>query len=48
MFFLESGHYYSYICDFGQNIWRKYNDRIIKEVDESVVMKEAIGNFYST
>ena len=41
------GHYYSYICDFGQNIWRKYNDRIIKEVDESLVMKEAIGNFHS-
>ena len=40
---VEYGHYYSYICDFQQNKWRKYNDSHIIEVNEEELLKEAIG-----
>lgn len=44
----ESGHYYSYIYDFDQNKWRKYNDTIITEEKEEIVLKEAEGDPNST
>ena len=39
----ESGHYYSYIRDFKQNVWRKYDDHRVSEVDEAQVFEEAQG-----
>lgn len=39
----ESGHYYAYIHDSAQHIWRKYSDTMIKDVDFAEVMKNSIG-----
>ena len=39
----DSGHYYSYIRDFKQNVWRKYDDHRVSEVDEAQVLEEAQG-----
>ncbi|PSN62552.1 ubiquitin C-terminal hydrolase-like protein [Corynespora cassiicola Philippines] len=33
------GHYWIFIYDFKQNIWRKYNDEQVDEVDEAEVFK---------
>ncbi len=40
----EAGHYYSFIYDRAQGKWRRYNDSIVTEVAEEVVLKEAIGD----
>lgn len=40
---VEYGHYYSYILDFGQNLWRKFNDTHVVVVGEDDVMKDALG-----
>ena len=39
----ESGHYYSYIKDHAQNVWRKYDDHRITVVEEAQVLEEAMG-----
>ena len=39
----ESGHYYSYIRDWSQNVWRQYNDHRINVVEEQQVLEEAQG-----
>lgn len=39
-----SGHYWAYIRDFKQeNKWIKFNDMRVSEVDEEILMKEAVG-----
>jgi len=38
-----SGHYYTYIYDRFQKIWRKYDDITVKTVKEEHVFKEAEG-----
>lgn len=32
---VEFGHYYIYIYDFEKNIWRKYNDNDVREVQDT-------------
>jgi len=39
----ESGHYYSYIKDHKQGIWRCYNDHRVTTVEEKQVFEEASG-----
>lgn len=39
----ESGHYYSFIRDHTQNVWRKYNDHTVTTVDEEQVLLDANG-----
>ena len=39
----ESGHYFSYIKDHTQNVWRQYNDHRVNIVDEEQVLQEAMG-----
>ena len=39
----ESGHYYSYIRDWSQGVWRQYNDHRINVVEEQQVLEEAQG-----
>ena len=39
----ESGHYYSYIKDHKQGVWRCYNDHRVSIVEESQVYEEANG-----
>lgn len=39
----ESGHYYSFIKDHKQDIWRLYNDHRVSVVDEKQVYDEANG-----
>ena len=36
----QQGHFYSYIYDFNQNVWRKYNDIHVKTVSEEEVLKD--------
>lgn len=31
----ESGHYYSYIKDHNQGVWRQYNDHRVSQVEEA-------------
>ena len=40
----EGGHYYAFIRDREKDIWRKYNDEMVTEVSEKIVLQEAIGN----
>lgn len=40
----DSGHYYSFIFDFDQQKWRKYNDIQITEETEENVFQSAIGD----
>ena len=37
------GHYYSYIRDHKQGVWRKFNDHTVSVVEESQVYEEARG-----
>jgi len=39
----ESGHYYSYIHDHKQGVWRRYDDHRVTLVEESQVYEEANG-----
>lgn len=39
----DSGHYYTFIKDFSQGIYRRYNDISVSEVDEEQVHKESKG-----
>ena len=39
----ESGHYYSYIKDHTQDVWRRYDDHRITTVEEEQVLEEAMG-----
>lgn len=39
----NGGHYYSFIYDAKNEIWRKYNDSTITEVSEQEVMKVSFG-----
>lgn len=40
----ESGHYYSYILDYGRQIWRRFSDiQVIDELNEEQILKEAYG-----
>lgn len=39
----ESGHYYSYIKDHNQDVWRQYNDHRVSQVEEAQVLEEATG-----
>eukprot|EP00828_Plagiopyla_frontata_P012320 TRINITY_DN17024_c0_g1_i1.p1 TRINITY_DN17024_c0_g1~~TRINITY_DN17024_c0_g1_i1.p1 ORF type:complete len:671 (-),score=112.39 TRINITY_DN17024_c0_g1_i1:141-2153(-) len=39
----DSGHYYSYIFDHNQQLWRKYNDSNVQFEKEEKVMKMAYG-----
>ena len=39
----ESGHYYSYIKDHNQGVWRCYNDHRVTNVEEKLVFEEASG-----
>lgn len=39
----EGGHYYSYIRDHKQGVWRLYNDHRVSEVEEKKVYEEANG-----
>lgn len=41
--FAESGHYYSFIKDFGSMQWYRYNDMTVKAVDEKEVFEVAYG-----
>ncbi|KAL3232316.1 Ubiquitin carboxyl-terminal hydrolase 2 [Nakaseomyces bracarensis] len=38
------GHYWVYIKDYANNIWRKYNDETVTEVPEEEVMNFTEGN----
>ena len=40
----EAGHYFAYIHDVEEQIWRRYSDTYIKKVSSEEVMKNAIGN----
>jgi ubiquitin carboxyl-terminal hydrolase 25/28 len=44
----DSGHYYSYIYDIEQKVWRKYNDINISEEVQAQVLKEAKGINYTS
>jgi ubiquitin carboxyl-terminal hydrolase 25 len=39
----EMGHYYAYIYDWEEEVWRKYSDTLIKVVTTDEVMENAIG-----
>ena len=39
----ESGHYYTFIKDHHQDVWREYNDIRVKVVDEETVLNQAKG-----
>ena len=39
----ESGHYYSYIRDHTQGVWRKYDDHRVTIVEQDQVLEEAMG-----
>jgi ubiquitin carboxyl-terminal hydrolase 25/28 len=41
--FLESGHYYVYIYDFEQKVWRKYNDMNVTEEEEKSIFERSYG-----
>ncbi|KAF2868909.1 hypothetical protein BDV95DRAFT_106347 [Massariosphaeria phaeospora] len=38
------GHYWIYIYDFQENIWRKYNDEAVDEVDEDEILRKENNN----
>ncbi|EPY52736.1 ubiquitin carboxy terminal hydrolase Ubp2 [Schizosaccharomyces cryophilus OY26] len=38
------GHYWTYMRDFNTNVFRKYNDEYITEVDENEVFADTTGN----
>lgn len=40
----EAGHYFAYIYDIDEKVWRRYSDTYIKKVTSEEVMKNAIGN----
>ena len=42
-YLLDLGHYFSFIYDYSQKQWRKYNDRHVTEVKEEDVLEEAYG-----
>ncbi|KAL4453036.1 hypothetical protein ABPG73_015873 [Tetrahymena malaccensis] len=42
--YADSGHYFSYIYSQDQNKWFKFNDIQVQEEQESVVMKQAVGD----
>jgi len=39
----DSGHYFTFIKDHYQGIWRKFNDIRVTTVDEAEVMEQSIG-----
>jgi len=39
----SSGHYYAFIYDHHQKLWRKYNDIRVTEESEETVIKESVG-----
>lgn len=39
----ESGHYYTFIFDHNQRVWRKFNDIRVNVVSEEDVFKECVG-----
>ena len=41
----ETGHYYAYIYDSEENVWRKYSDTLIKNVSFEEVMRDAVGGY---
>ena len=43
----DQGHYYSYVYNRVKNIWYKFDEHIVSEIDESIVMEEALGNTLS-
>ena len=44
---VDSGHYYSYIKDHTQQVWRHYNDHIVSVVNEERVLEDANGGISS-
>jgi len=42
---LDSGHYYSFIYDFYNSKWRRYNETNIREETEQQVFLESIGGY---
>ena len=40
----EAGHYFAYIFDIEEKVWRRYSDTYIKKVTSEEVFKNAIGN----
>lgn len=40
----EAGHYFAYIFDIEEKVWRSYSDTYIKKVTSEEVFKNAIGN----
>ncbi|MFN9898064.1 MAG: hypothetical protein ACK55Z_04550 [bacterium] len=40
----ENGHYYSYVFDRVKKCWLCFNDHTVTQVEEELVMKEALGN----
>ena len=42
-FLLDNGHYFVFIYDFYKNIWRRYSDFNVTEVDFSTVRLESEG-----
>lgn len=41
----DSGHYFTFIKDHYQGIWRKFNDIRVTTVSEEEVMEQSIGGF---
>ncbi len=41
----QSGHYFAFIFDWHQKVWRKYNDIRITEVTEEEVFRDSNGGF---
>lgn len=39
----ESGHYFTFIKDHHQKVWRKFNDIRVSTVDEKEVFEQSIG-----
>jgi hypothetical protein len=40
----EAGHYFAYIFDIEEKVWRRYSDTHIKKVTSEEVFKNAVGN----
>ena len=36
----QDGHYWVYIYDCARNIWRKYNDDVVTEVNDMEIFQE--------
>jgi ubiquitin carboxyl-terminal hydrolase 25/28 len=39
----QEGHYYTYIKDHQRQIWQKFNDSKVSQVQEAEVMEHSVG-----